>query len=164
MTLEVARIDERLLHGQVVVGWGERLGVDHYVVVDDELAGSTWEQEMYATGVPAAAEVEFLDVEAALERFGELDGRAGTGMLLTRGTGAMRRLASAGHLEGRPVDVGCLGASSGRSRALDYVHLSDEEAEDLVSIAEHGASVAGRDLPDARRVPLSELLDARERS
>lgn len=164
MTVELARIDERLLHGQVVVGWGERLGVDRYLVVDDELAGSSWEQEMYAAGVPERADVEFLDVEAAVDRFEELDGRGGTAVLLTRGTAAMRRLATAGRLEGREVDVGCLGASSRRSRALDYVHLAPEEAEDLVAIRDHGASVAGRDVPDARRVPLSELLDALERA
>jgi mannose/fructose/N-acetylgalactosamine-specific phosphotransferase system component IIB len=47
------RVDERLIHGQVVVGWGERLHMDRIVVVDDELAGSAWEQELYCLGVPS---------------------------------------------------------------------------------------------------------------
>ena len=38
MSLDLFRIDERLLHGQVIVGWGMRLHIDYYVIVDDEVA------------------------------------------------------------------------------------------------------------------------------
>ena len=36
MPITLLRIDERLIHGQVVVGWGERLHMDRIVVVDDD--------------------------------------------------------------------------------------------------------------------------------
>ena len=40
------RVDERLIHGQVVIGWGHELRPERYVVVDDDLAESPWEQEL----------------------------------------------------------------------------------------------------------------------
>lgn len=162
--LRFFRIDERLLHGQVLVGWGARLGIDHYVVVDAELAASPWEQELYASGVPDGTETLFLSPEEAVRRFEELDGRPGTGALLTRDTGAMRRLAGAGLLEGRRINIGGLHAAPGRRRVLDYVYLSHEQEADLRAIRGRVASVAARDLPTTPAVALEALLgsDARD--
>ncbi len=50
--IELFRIDDRLIHGQVVVGWGQPLDVGFIVLVDDEVATSEWEQELYRLGVP----------------------------------------------------------------------------------------------------------------
>ncbi|HKK08335.1 MAG TPA: PTS sugar transporter subunit IIB [Gemmatimonadota bacterium] len=156
--IELVRIDERLLHGQVIVGWGQRLDLGYYVVADDDLAASEWEQELYAGGLPGSARAFFLTVDEAAVRFGQLDEHAGRGALLTRTTGAMRRLAEAGALEGRAVNLGCLGGAPGRSRALDYVHLSPDEVEDLRAIAARAGPVTARDLPSSPRVPLEKVL------
>ena len=52
MPIVLLRVDERLIHGQVVVGWGGPLHADRIVVVDDDIAASPWEQELYCLGVP----------------------------------------------------------------------------------------------------------------
>lgn len=159
MSLDLYRVDERLLHGQVVVGWGERLGVDYYVVVDRELAESAWEQELYLSSVPAGVEVLFLDPEAPEEELRGARDRSGIGCLVTRGTAAMRRLAERGFLRGISVNVGGLHAGGERDvRVTDYVHLSPEERADLRVVARHAGSVEARDLPDSRPVPLGSRL------
>jgi mannose/fructose/N-acetylgalactosamine-specific phosphotransferase system component IIB len=160
MGLDLFRIDERLLHGQVIVGWGMRLGIRRFVVVDDELATSEWEQELYASGLPETMSVEFLSVEDAIARFTGPEERSEREVVLTRSTAAMRALAEAGVLEGRRVNVGGLHSSASRSRALRYVHLTDAEADDLRTIARHARRVAARDLPESREVGLEELLRA----
>lgn len=158
MSIELIRVDERLLHGQVVVGWGQRLGIGYYVVADDGLVETGWERRLVASGVPAEAEALFFSVEGAADRFADLDARRGTGALITRDVRGMRRLAEAGRLEGRTVTLGCLGPSADRKRALDYVHLTGEEIRDLRAMVEHGARVIARDLPGSRAVKLAELL------
>ena len=52
MTIVLCRVDDRLIHGQVVVGWGQPLGVERIVLVDDEVAASDWEQDLYRMAVP----------------------------------------------------------------------------------------------------------------
>ena len=164
MAFTLFRIDERLLHGQVLVGWGNRLGIDYYVVVDDDLADSPWEQELYASGLTSDADAFFLSVVSATERFDELDGLAGTGALMTRGTAAMRLLAEDGHLEGRRINLGGLHGAESRRRALDYVCLADEEADDLVRMEPLVGRISARDLPTAPEVPLEQLLRSIGRS
>ena len=51
MAIVLYRVDERLIHGQVVLGWGRELRPGRYVVVDDALAESEWEQELYRLSV-----------------------------------------------------------------------------------------------------------------
>ncbi len=162
MTLVLFRIDERLLHGQVIVGWGMRLGIRHYVVVDDDLAESEWERDLYGAGLPEGATAEFVSVEQAIERFGEFDARPGRGALLTRGTAEMRSLAEAGWLSERRVNLGGLHAAEDRRRVLTYVHLSHEEAKDLEVIQTASTGVTARDLPGGREVDLENLIDVLE--
>ena len=65
MSVELYRIDDRLIHGQVVVGWGQPLDLGFIVLVDDEVACSDWEQELYRMGVPPEMEVYFESVGSA---------------------------------------------------------------------------------------------------
>jgi len=160
MSLVLFRIDERLLHGQVIVGWGMRLRLEHYVVVDDALAESEWERDLYASGLPSGVEAEFVSIDDAIERFAAFDARPGRGCLLTRDVAAMRRLADAGCLEGRRVNVGGLHAGPGRTRALPYVHLTPDDVRDLRAIVASGARVSARDLPSSREVSVVELSGA----
>lgn len=164
MSLQLYRIDERLLHGQVLVGWGALLDLDHYVVVDDPLSESQWEQDLYRAGVPEGVEVVFLSVEEAIARLPEVDGREGKGALLTRETGAMRRLAEAGLLEGRRVNLGGIHAGPGRQPVLDYVYLGPREVQDLVAIGRRARSVTARDLPTSAEVSLEDLTRAADRA
>ena len=160
MPIQLFRVDERLIHGQVLVGWGARLGISRYVIVDDELATSEWEQELYASALPEGVTVEFLSTDEALARFEEIDCKAGRGALLTRDTAAMRRLAEAGLLEGRRVNIGGLHSGPGRRKVLDYVYLGDRERDDLVVISRRGGHVSARDLPTAPEVPLDHLVSS----
>ncbi len=162
MTLALFRIDERLLHGQVIVGWGMRLGIDYYVVVDDDLATSDWEQDIYSAGLADKTAVEFVSVAETVERFRELDSRTGRGALLTKGTAEMRALAEAGLLSGRRVNLGGLHGTGSRRRVLTYVHVSPDEEEDLKAIHRASTGVTARDLPTGREVGLEDLVDVLE--
>ncbi len=57
MSIALYRLDDRLIHGQVVVGWGKPLNVGFIVLVDDAVRSSAWEQELYRMGVPTRVNV-----------------------------------------------------------------------------------------------------------
>lgn len=160
MPIVLFRVDERLLHGQVLVGWGARLGIERWVVVDDAIAESDWEQELYGAGLPDGMEAVFLSVAGASERLRAMEEGKERTAVLTRDTDSMRRLGEAGLLRGRRVNVGGLHAGSDRRRALEYVHLGAAEAEDLVALREAGATVAARDLPTSTSLSLEAMLEA----
>ncbi len=158
MSVILYRVDERLIHGQVMVGWGARLRPDRIVVVDDELASSQWEQELYSMGVPDEMEAEFVPVDEAIERLPDWQSNPERVMLLTRDIATMRRTARSGLLHGQRVNIGGIHHAPGRTRVLRYVFLSEAEREELRELSSEGVRITARDLPGAREVPLEELV------
>ncbi|MBV6521441.1 MAG: PTS system sorbose-specific EIIB component [Gemmatimonadaceae bacterium] len=157
MAIELYRIDDRLIHGQVVVGWGQPLGLAFIVLVDDEVAGSDWEQELYRMGVPPEMHVYFESVDTAAVRLGTYQEDQRPGLLLTADINTMIRLVDAtGSIPA--VNVGGIHHRAGRSQRLRYVFLTPQEADDLRQLAKRGVLVTAQDVPAARPLSLDELL------
>jgi mannose/fructose/N-acetylgalactosamine-specific phosphotransferase system component IIB len=160
VTIVLNRIDDRLIHGQVVVGWGQPLDVKFVVLVDDGVAAADWEQELYRMGVPPEMEVHF---HSAAEAAPLLDGyrtEGRVGILLTGDIATMARLVEEGGV--RDVNVGGIHHRAGRTQHLRYVFLTPAEGAALRRLAALGAVVTAQDVPAARAIPLEELLTSRE--
>ena len=158
MPVVLLRVDERLIHGQVVVGWGAALKPERMVVVDDGLVESEWEQDLYRLGVPAEVTCEFVSVNTARQRIA--DWRQGTErvLVLLRDIAGLARVAEGGLLANEEINLGGIHYTPARELVLPYLFLSPAEKVTLRTIASSGAHVSARDLPGARRVPLGELL------
>lgn len=159
MPIVLLRVDERLIHGQVVVGWGGALGFRRIVVVDDAIAGSDWEQELYALAVPPEMEARFVGVEAARAEIPALRGDPDDTVVLFRDVATLARVAEAGALDGEEVNLGGIHHAAGRTRVLPYLFLDDGDRDRLRAVAGRGVRISARDLPASRRVPLEELLE-----
>jgi len=156
VSIVLYRIDDRLIHGQVVVGWGQRLGLGFIVLVDDAVKANVWEQELYRMGVPAAIDVAFATVPEAAARLEEWEHDPRKGILLTGDVETMARLCAAAPAV-RRVNLGGIHAREGRRERLRYVFLTDAEAAQLGRLAASGVEVTAQDLPSAKPVPVAEL-------
>jgi len=151
------RIDDRLIHGQVVVGWGQRLGIGFIVLVNDEVRASDWEQEICRMGVPPSIEIVFASVAEAAARLPEWEQDRRSGIVLTPDVDTMVSL-SRGMPGRRRVNVGGIHAREGRTERLRYVFLTQEEAAQLKALAAEGVEVSAQDVPTAKPVPILELV------
>ncbi len=159
MSLLLYRVDDRLIHGQVVVGWGQPLEIKFIVLVDDDVATSDWEQELYRMGVPPELEVFFSSVNDAPALLPAFVADPRPGLLLTGSIGSMARLVSAS--EGiKAVNLGGVHHAEGRTQRLRYVFLTPAEESELRELQQHGVVVTAQDVPSARPVTLDELLAA----
>ena len=158
MSVELFRIDDRLIHGQVVVGWGQPLGIEFIVLVDDEVRSSEWEQELYRMGVPPSVRVVFASVAEATAHFADWVAGAGKGIVLTGDIDGMAALCGGVNGAIRQVNLGGIHFREGRKEKLRYVYLSEEEAEKLRALAASGVEIVAQDVPTGRRVPLADLL------
>ncbi len=158
MALDLYRIDDRLIHGQVVVGWGQPLDLRFIVLVDDEVAASDWEQELYRMGVPPDMDVYFDAVETAAMKLSAYQDDDRRGLLLTGDIGTMTRLVDATDGAIRTVNVGGIHHRPGRTQRLRYVFLAPNEEMQLRDLAAKGLEVTAQDVPAARPVPLEEVL------
>lgn len=156
MSIVLFRIDDRLIHGQVVVGWGQSTGATRIVLVDDEVRQSAWEQELYRMGVPAEVEVVFASVAEAVAAVPAWEADPRKGIVLTGDIETMAALC-AGAPAVRRVNVGGIHFRAGRAERLRYVYLADAEAAALRALAGSGVDVTAQDVPSVAPVPLAQF-------
>lgn len=162
MPILLYRIDDRLIHGQVVVGWGQPLNIRLLILADDLVAASDWEKELYRMAVPPDMEVIFADVATAMRDHGRYASDARPGLLLTGDIGSMYRLVKGVKAIGS-VNLGGIHHRAGRVEKLRYIFLTPEEEQQLRELEAAGVEVTAQDVPSARAVALPEILEGAAR-
>jgi PTS system mannose-specific IIB component/fructoselysine and glucoselysine-specific PTS system IIB component len=149
VSIVLTRVDDRLIHGQVVVGWVPALQVRRIVLVSDDVRANPWEQELYVLGVPPELEVEFVSVAETLGAIHDWAEDNVRTLLLIGDVDTIVRLCDGTDVITR-VNVGGIHESTGRDERLAYVYLSDEEATQLRQLHDGGVQVTAQDVPTAK--------------
>ncbi len=156
MPIRLCRIDDRLIHGQVVLGWARALGIGDIVLVDDEVAASAWEQDLYRMAVPPELQVEFVNTAQARLRLPEWQASPMAVLILTGKIETMARLlADVPHPPA--VNLGGIHHRDGRTERLPYVYLTDGELAELQRLRSAGVEVTAEDVPGAGAISLEGL-------
>lgn len=150
----MVRVDNRLIHGQVVSAWIPQLHVDEVVVVDDEAAGSPLMQAAMTLALPPHVTTEIL-------RFDKVDWKAlsegpGRVLVLVRGVRQAMIAVEAGAAI-HHLNLGNVHFADGRRPVSPSVFLSKEELAMLGEIAARGIEVEARAVPSDHRASLDEL-------
>lgn len=145
MTIVLARLDDRLLHGQVVVAWRQRLRFEEIYVVDDEVARDPYLRDVLCAAAPAGVAVE---VYTATEAVGALAASLSRVVLLLvkRPRTALALLDAGAPLA--QLNVGNLAPEPGSVRAVRSISLTPAHAAALDALAERGVRVTLQPTPD----------------
>jgi mannose/fructose/N-acetylgalactosamine-specific phosphotransferase system component IIB len=158
MAINLYRIDDRLIHGQVVVGWGQPHNIRFLILVDDLVASSDWEQELYRMAVPPEMEIYFANVDTAIRDHARYASDPRPGILITGDIASMLRLVKGVKAIGS-VNLGGIHHRAGREEKVRYVFLTPDEEDQLRALEASGVEVTAQDVPSARARPLAEVLE-----
>lgn len=157
MSIVLFRIDDRLIHGQVVIGWGRPLGIDLIILVDDQVAASPWEQDLYRMAVEPEIEVKFVTVAQATAQMGDWQSNGRRGLVLTGDLETMAALHAAKPEAVHRINLGGIHHRPGRRERLPFVYLTDQEVRTLSALEQGGAIITAQDLPTTPPVALRSL-------
>ena len=149
------RVDDRLIHGQVVVAWGQRLRPQRIWVVDDAVAASEWERELLESSAPDAVVRVVTVMDAAGQWEQERDAEGGA-FLLVRDLATALRLVEAG-ASIATLNLGGLHYAPGKDKINEYIYLSDTDRAAARALLGLNVALHVQDVPAARAVPLDEL-------
>lgn len=158
MTFALCRVDDRLIHGQVVIGWGRPLNARYIVLVDDTVAASPWEQDLYRMAAPDGVEIIFADTIAAIAALPQWAEDRRTGILLTGDLATMAALHDAHPEIVQRVNLGGLHHRADRVERLRYLFLAADEREMLARLEREGVDITAQDLPTSAPVAVRQLL------
>ena len=121
------RVDNRLIHGQVIEGWMPYTGARHLVVVNDELAGDFLRQQIMTLAVSRHIQVHFVRLEDLPRTLSQCGPDTFVLFENCQDVGA-----AAGRGVQIPVlNIGNIHYSEGRHQIYPHVALSDSDIEML---------------------------------
>ena len=148
------RVDDRLIHGQVVLGWGSVLAPDRIILADDGVAANEWERGLYASAAPPEIKISILTLtEAAAQiKAGVFEGEKV--ILLVKHPRSVLSLMDLG-LPVSEVNVGGIHYREGREKVLENVFLDAEERGVMRELVKRGVTLDGRAVPSSKPVTLN---------
>lgn len=141
------RVDNRLVHGQVIEAWLPYLDAEALVVVHDALAQEPLQQEIMQLAIPGRIQVVFASVPDAARYIQQPDTKTrGNTLVLTASCRDAFRLAEEG-VSIPILNIGNLHYAEGKRQVCPHAALSDDDVVCLKTLQKSGTKLDFRSVP-----------------
>jgi mannose/fructose/N-acetylgalactosamine-specific phosphotransferase system component IIB len=138
--LVLARVDDRLIHGQVVVGWARHTQADCIIVANDAVAADPMQRTLLPMAVPQGIEVAIYRVREAAERLSSGAHAARRAILLFSSPADALAFSKAGGSLSE-LNVGGIRFAPGKEQLRKSVSMGTEDKDALTELYHTGVSV-----------------------
>jgi mannose/fructose/N-acetylgalactosamine-specific phosphotransferase system component IIB len=156
--LLLARVDDRLIHGQVAFGWAGSLCPTWIAIVSDALRQDSDRAALYLLAAPEGVRAVVLSVAEALDPALLATIERERAFVLFQGPEEALRLREGGFPLAE-LNIGGLHFSEGRRPVLPFVYLDESDRACLRRLAVLGVRLVAQDLPTNPSQRLEPLLD-----
>ena len=156
MEVSVFRIDDRLIHGQVITAWIAYADAKSIVVADDKAAKDEFTQSLLKMATPDSIQLKILSVEDAITYL-KGDEDAGKVLLLVRGPEQALQIIRAG-IAKKDINVGNMNMKKGMTKVLSNLWVFPEDVENIQKLYEEGIKLEVRAIPSDRSQDVLGLL------
>lgn len=153
--LVLTRIDDRLIHGQVMTAWIKNKHADQVVIVDDGVAADEYMIEVLEMAIPEEIAIGIFTKEEGAEFFSQ--GLDAPTILLVKGPEALLYLVEHG-IEIDEVDVGGMGARKDRAQLYKNISTSEDENACFQKLLNRQVNVFIQVMPQDKPVSIAEHL------
>jgi len=157
MPIVLARIDDRLIHGQVVEGWLKKIRVTHIIVVSDEAAHDEMQRTLLGMAAPSNVRVSTLSIDEAASEVKSNELNGDFLLILFSSPRDVLRFIKLG-IKLDSVNVGGMHYSSGKKQFLRNLSVDEADVSALEEIHNLGVELEGRILPDDARVDVMAAI------
>jgi mannose/fructose/N-acetylgalactosamine-specific phosphotransferase system component IIB len=158
MDVQLFRIDDRLIHGQVVLGWAKPLKSERILLCDDEVSQSDWEKELYCTCVPDHLQALVCDVNETTNILSTKIHPEDKTIVLVKEPKVVMDIVNKGYVPGS-VNLGGMHYSDHRKKYLSYVYLNEEEIKQLHWLLNKGIKIYCQDVPTSKALNVLDVID-----
>jgi mannose/fructose/N-acetylgalactosamine-specific phosphotransferase system component IIB len=157
MSIVLVRIDNRLLHGQVLEAWVPAVNANCIVVANDQAAAAPFQRTLMEAAVPRGIKVVVDSVagSAQILRRGELDAYR---VLLLYATSQDALAGFCQGVEFAELNLGNMHAGAGKMKLSCTIALAPEDIENLQQLEARGVRILSQCIPADRRRGWKKLL------
>ena len=154
----LARVDDRLIHGEVVSVWTPSLQVNRIIIVDDEVAADTFNKRVIKALAPNGVRCNVYSVERGADIL-QRDSKEASErvMVLTKTPITYDRMADLG-LKLTDVNLGGMGLRDERTPFIKNVACSPDEIQSIKNLREKGTQVYYQLVPEQQVIEVDGYL------
>lgn len=153
----LTRVDDRLVHGQVMTSWLNFTGANKIMIVDDGVAKDKFMKSVLATVLPANISLEIYSTDDAGERIKKGFDPKDRVLILVKYPETVWRMMENGVKLDR-LNVGGMGVSGTRKKFYKNISVSEEEKEIFRKIIATGCVVTIQIIAEDKATDVSKLL------
>ncbi|MGL5935823.1 MAG: PTS system mannose/fructose/N-acetylgalactosamine-transporter subunit IIB [Cetobacterium sp.] len=156
MAIKFVRIDDRLIHGQVVTTWMKKFSIEQVIVIDNKIAKNEIQIQALNMTAPSNIKLNVFDVEKFSEIYKKVEIKRETLLLFTNPMDVLDCLKNG--VEFPTLNVGGMKHREGREKLTKAVAASLEEKEAFRSILEKGVNVEVQMVPNDKLTLIQEYI------
>ena len=153
------RVDNRLVHGQIISTWMPHLRPKMFVIVNDSASSNELQASMFRMAIPNDIELKTCTIKEAVPLLNELRHAQISVLVLLETVEDAARLFSGGHAFSM-LNIGNVHHMPGRRSFTNAVFLGDADVEMLRSLFSRGVHVEIRTLPKEVPIDLKRAIEA----
>lgn len=159
MIIKEARIDDRLIHGQIVTAWIQETKARAILVADDKAAADPFQQSMLKLAVPQGIQLIIKPLKDAAALIARDTSAVGV-LLIARTPMDAQALLRMGFKPERWTLGNITGRKSEQQRVsvLKYVFATQADADSLMALHDAGIHVVAQSVPNESGYEIVELL------
>lgn len=155
--IKLARVDFRLMHGQVVTNWIKQVSADAILIVDDKLASDKFLAQVFLMAAPPGVKISIKSMKKAIQGAKE-DRYNGLNLLVLFKSIENAKKAYDSGFPLNELQIGGLGNGSNKVMISNEIFLSEEEADMLEEMNKNGLKINLQVTPKDPLVGLDEAL------
>ncbi len=151
----LVRIDDRLIHGQVIAVWVKHKNFTRIQIVDDVVAADSFLVDVLHMAAPAGLDVVAESVENSVKSLLENKTPQNT-MVLMKYPKTARMLYDAG-ITFPALNIGGMGMGPGRKNVFKNTSISSEEYQVLKSLQDDGVKITFLSVPGEKSKDFADI-------
>lgn len=157
MKIGLARIDDRLIHGQVATRWTKETNVTRIIVVSDEVAADTVRKTLLTQVAPPGVTAHVVDVAKAIRVYDNPKYAGDKVMLLFTNPTDVLRLVEGG-VAITSVNIGGMAFRQGKTQVNNAVSVDSKDIDAFKKLNERGIELEVRKVSSDTRLKMMDLI------
>lgn len=158
MRIELARIDDRFIHGQVLTKWVKLRPVERIIVVSDAVANDEMRKTLVLSVAPSNIKASAVSVEKMARAYKSPKYKDAKAMLLFENPEDILRLVKLG-VDLKEVNVGGMRFETDRKQITKAVSVREADVEAFEELSDLGVKLELRQLPGDQSVDFMKTLN-----
>lgn len=155
----LCRIDDRLIHGQVVTAWVKQTNGNRIIIVDNPLTKDAFMQKILKAAAPPSVKVDVLTIDDAAEVLKDSPVEGERIIILVKVPEILEALIDKGVIFDKII-LGGMGAKAGRAKFNKNVSASPEEVATMKRITNKGTAIYFQLVPTEKATDIQKLLES----